>query len=121
MAYDITDLYRKLIMMYFKKQTECVNIIANSVLPGKIKCIFLIGSYAKQRCNINSDVDLIVVSNSFKNINNHVRKKILLSAFQGDYPKLDIICLTEQEFQNYKTSTAYKEEKLILLYEGDHK
>lgn len=83
-----------------------------------VKYIFLIGSYANGTYTQDSDVDFIVVSNCFENINGYLRVKIVLTNLSGVYPKADIVCLTEKEFNDYKRSQAYKHENIKLIYKG---
>lgn len=81
-----------------------------------VKYIFVIGSYAKETYTQESDIDFIVVSNTFENINGYLRVKIASSDLLNVSPKADIKCLTEKEFNRYKQSLAYKHEDIKLIY-----
>lgn len=105
--------------MYFIKQEECINNIIQSLPLNTIEYIFLIGSYAKGTNTKNSDIDLIVVSDCFKDISGYLRKKIVSTWIDNNMPKVDIVCLTENEFKEYECSQAYKDESLQLLFKGD--
>lgn len=62
--------------MLFPKQDECINKIIEFLPQNTTKYIFLIGSFAKNENNENSDIDLLVVSDAFKTINGYLRQKI---------------------------------------------
>lgn len=105
--------------MLFPQQDECINKIIKTLPPNTTSYIFLIGSYAKNENNENSDIDLLVVSDSFKTINGYLRQKIIKTNFDELQLKFDIICLTDEEFNRYKQSNAYNDECLRLIFRGD--
>lgn len=105
--------------MYTINQKKYIEKILLSLPANTVKYIFLIGSYAKGTNAENSDVDFIVVSNSFEDINGFLRAKIVSMHLLDLSPKADIVCLTEREFNKYKQSQAYKYEVLKLIYKGE--
>ncbi|MBE7046287.1 MAG: nucleotidyltransferase domain-containing protein [Ruminococcaceae bacterium] len=105
--------------MLFPKQDECINKIIEFLPQNTINYIFLIGSFAKNENNENSDIDLLVVSDVFKTINGYLRQKIIKTTFDEVQQKFDIICLTNEEFNRYKQSNAYNDEYLRLIFRGD--
>lgn len=101
---------------YFSSQSDVVATLVNTMPFESIVSIYLIGSYAKGTNVYNSDIDLIIVSNCFGKICGYLRSKIVLSCLKENRPKIDVICLTEKEFYEYKRSAAYHNESLKLLY-----
>ena len=98
---------------------EFIEKIVQFLPINSVKQIFLFGSYVTKTNNENSDIDLIVVSNSFKNINGYLRKKIFSPMTDMFQINLDIICLTESEFDAFKNSDAYEKEHMKLIYTGE--
>ena len=105
--------------MLFPKQDECINKIIEFLPQNTTKYIFLIGSFAKNENNENSDIDLLVVSDAFKTINGYLRHKIIKTNFDEVQQKFDIVCLPNEEFNIYKQSNGYNDECLRLIFRGD--
>ncbi len=73
---------------------EIINILTKEF---KIYKLFLFGNSSKQ-----SDIDILIVSNDFKNISQMKRKMLI----KKNSSKLDPICLTYKELQNLKNSNS---------------
>lgn len=101
---------------YFKLQNDIITTLINALPFGTVASIYLIGSYAKGTNIYSSDIDLIMVSNCFEQICGYLRSKIVLSCMENDDPRIDVICLTEKEFCEYKKSDAFHNESIKLLY-----
>jgi len=71
----------------------------------KINRIFLFGSRAKGTYSTESDFDLIIVSEEFKNVPWHKRPLQFYLAWKEDYP-LEILCYTSEELEQ-KQRTSY--------------
>lgn len=93
-------------------------MIIKSLPTNSVKQIFVFGSYATRTNDEYSDVDLLVVSNCFEAINGYLRRKLFSSIIDGFQTKLDIVCLTEAEFEAFKNSDAYEKEYKELIYTG---
>ena len=78
----------------------------------KIKEMILFGSAARGRLKEDSDIDLILVSESFNGKSAIKRASPLYLAWNLDYP-VDFLCYTPQEFERLKkvsiVSQALKE------------
>lgn len=60
---------------------------------------FLRGSFALEKENINSDVDLLVISDDFKGIMYKKRREFIQSIMKGKIErKVDAICLDTNEY-----------------------
>lgn len=70
--------------------------------------VLLFGSTAKRRRRKNSDVDLIVVSESFRGRNSLERAKILLEDWVF-VEELDLLMYTPEEFDNIKQRLLVRE------------
>ena len=87
----------------------------------KIEKIFLFGSYAKGNYDEDSDIDLIVISSDFKNMNFLKRLEMLSSVRKSKLTQsvaMDIIGYTPEEFRNISKKSiimrkAIKEGKII--------
>lgn len=76
----------------------------------EVKRIFLYGSYALGRVTEDSDIDLLVVSNDFKGIDLWERLCLLGRARIGIKKPMEIIGLTEEEFEAEKSGTFVGDE-----------
>lgn len=63
----------------------------------KVNQLLFFGSRATGKYKPDSDIDLLIVSNSFKNIKPFKRAIKLYDYWTLDYP-VDFLCLTPQEF-----------------------
>ncbi len=99
-------------------KSTIINSIIQSLPSNTVKQIFIFGSYANGANNDYSDMDLIIVSNCFEHINGYLRKKLFSSVLDNFQIKLDIVCLSEAEFEAFKNSDAYKKEYMELIYTG---
>ena len=70
--------------------------------------IYLFGSFAKQTHTLESDVDIVVVSNIFENLDYIERVKIVRMKLPKNIG-FDIIPLTPKELENKMRKTSYKE------------
>jgi predicted nucleotidyltransferase len=75
-------------------------LIKNKIQPD---IILLFGSHAKGKANINSDIDLAIVSRDFTKNNQKISAKLNLLAFQLNAP-LEVVPINYFEFM--KKSTA---------------
>ncbi len=78
--------------------------------------IMLFGSRSNTKARIDSDLDIIIVSDSFKYLSQYIRKRIFSKCFYESTFNVDAICMTRNEFLAYKQSNAYEIEKPIRLY-----
>jgi predicted nucleotidyltransferase len=63
------------------------------------KKVYLRGSYARGQYNLESDIDLLIISNDFKGISITKRKDIIQKIFLHKLENvIDCICLTEEEY-----------------------
>lgn len=76
-----------------------------------VKKIILFGSLAKGKFKKDSDIDLIIISNKFKNKKTYQRSPQLYKAWTLDYP-VDFLCFTQQEFENKKNKIGIVNEAL---------
>ena len=70
--------------------------------------VYLFGSFAKQTHALESDVDIVVVSNIFENLDHIERVKIVRMKLPKNIG-FDIIPLTPKELENKMRKTFYKE------------
>lgn len=78
-------------------------------LKREVKCkVYLFGSYARGDHLLDSDVDILVVSESFKGLPQPERIAQIRLKLPGDLP-FDIIALTPEEHQKLKDRAFYKE------------
>ena len=67
----------------------------------KIQKVILFGSRARGNFNEDSDIDLIIVSDDFQDMNFFERVKKMYDYWEIDYP-VDFICYTSGEFDKLK-------------------
>ena len=70
--------------------------------------IYLFGSYARGDHLLDSDIDIIVVSEEFRNMKPSERAWIVRSRLPRDL-SFDIIALTPEEFEKKKNNIFFKE------------
>jgi len=63
--------------------------------------VILFGSYARNKQNENSDVDLLIISDDFENIKSFKRAKDLYLTWDVDID-VDFVCLTNRELEKKK-------------------
>ncbi|WP_367912693.1 nucleotidyltransferase domain-containing protein [Bacillus pumilus] len=74
---------------------------------------YLRGSYARGEYQIESDIDLLIISSDFISVSIIRRKEIAKKIFQDKIDNvIDCICLTEEEYNK-----AINEKREILLKE----
>ena len=84
----------------FKK--DALPKIFNKIKPEKI---LLFGSQATGKATENSDIDIIIISDFFKNMPFLERMPFVLKLIQ--FPKhVDIICYSREEFQKMKDKSS---------------
>ncbi len=66
----------------------------------KINKIILYGSYANNTNNIDSDIDLIVISEDFITLNYWERINILSSAIYKIFEPIEAVSFTSEEWKN---------------------
>ncbi|MBI5393639.1 nucleotidyltransferase domain-containing protein [Candidatus Woesearchaeota archaeon] len=71
-----------------------------------VKKILLFGSLARGEFTKQSDIDLIVISDSFRNKKSFQRSPKIHMEWDLDYP-VDFICLTKKEFEKKKQTIAF--------------
>jgi len=76
----------------------------------RVKKIILYGSYAKGEAREDSDIDLVVVSNDFKNMDLWERLCLLGHARIGIKKPMEILGLTEEEFTAESKGTFIADE-----------
>lgn len=77
---------------------EAVPKIIKEIKPSRI---IIFGSRAKDNAKENSDIDVIIISDYFKNIPFIRRMPILLRLIRFE-KHIDFLCYTEDEFENIK-------------------
>lgn len=75
----------------------------------KIKKVILFGSQVTKKININSDVDLIIVSPNFKRKRKIKRSPPLYIKWNLSYP-VDFLCYTPEEFKKKKSQIGIVQE-----------
>jgi hypothetical protein len=80
------------------------------VLGVRVKKIILYGSYALGRAKEDSDIDLVVVSDDFKNMDLWERLCLLGRARIGIKRPMEILGLTEEEFVEEQSGTFIGDE-----------
>ncbi len=83
------DIYN--IITEYKKKLDTLGI--------KVKKIILYGSHAKGKAQEHSDIDLIVVSDDFKDMDIWERMCLLGSARMGIKKPMEILGFTQDEFE----------------------
>ncbi|HHT9155594.1 MAG TPA: nucleotidyltransferase domain-containing protein [Candidatus Tripitaka sp. YC43] len=76
----------------------------------KVKKIILYGSYASGEARENSDIDLVVVSNDFKEMDLWERLCLLGRARIGITRPMEILGFTEEEFEAERGGTFVGDE-----------
>ncbi len=76
----------------------------------KIKKIILYGSYAQGKAKKDSDIDLLVISNDFKDMDLWERLSLLGRARLGINRPMEIIGMTEDEYVSDEMGSFIKEE-----------
>lgn len=76
----------------------------------KVKKTFLYGSHAVGKAREDSDIDLVVVSDDFKNMDIWERLCLLGRARIGIRRPMEIIGLTEEELKSEDSSSFIKDE-----------
>lgn len=74
-----------------------------------IKAMIFFGSRAQGKANKYSDIDLIIVSEKFKNKKFHHRPVKLYDYWNLDYP-VDFLCYTPREFNKLKNKICIVQE-----------
>lgn len=82
----------------YQKELEALGV--------KTKKIILYGSHASGKAGKDSDIDLVVVSNDFKNMDLWERLRLLGRARMGIKRPMEILGFTEEEFAA-KTSGSF--------------
>jgi predicted nucleotidyltransferase len=103
-----------------KSQIKIINLIKkfkDKIDNLNLDRLILFGSYARNKQNKNSDVDLLVISNDFENIKSFKRAKDLYLKWDIDID-VDFICLTNKELEKKRNqigiiSQALKEGMII--------
>ena len=71
----------------------------------QLEHVFLFGSAVnRERLSDASDIDILVVSDSFKNMSLLKRKEIVLRCIE--LPNLDPICMTKIQFENMNATPS---------------
>ncbi len=70
--------------------------------------VYLFGSYAKGTHTIDSDVDIIVVSEEFRGLN-LVDRIVMVRRLLPEDKGFDMIALTPEEFEEKKKKAFYRE------------
>ena len=76
----------------------------------KVKRIFLYGSHGRGNPRKDSDIDLVVVSNDFKKMDTWERLCLLGRARIGIYEPMEILGITEEEFESQSHETFIGDE-----------
>ena len=90
------------IVTEYKKRLDTLGI--------KVKKIILYGSHAKGKSEEHSDIDLIVISNNFKDMDLWERLCLLGSARIGIKRPMEILGFTEDEFKAEKKGSFIGDE-----------
>ena len=77
----------------------------------KIKKIYLFGSQATGKAKKDSDIDLIIVSDDFNNMNFFERGTAMYNYWDLDMP-VDFICYTTKEFNKLKNQISIVREAI---------
>lgn len=97
-----------------RSQIEIINLVKkfkSKIENLNLDKIILFGSYALNKQNENSDVDLLIVSNDFENIKSFKRAKNLYLNWDVDVD-VDFICLTNRELEKKKNEIGIISEAL---------
>lgn len=92
--------------------------LRQAIYTGEIDSVYLYGSFSRGTANAQSDIDMIIISDSYSGISQYLRRRLFLFQYGQDANiKLDPVCMTKKEFEKYCRSEAYRQEKLVQLYE----
>ena len=97
-----------------RNQIEIIALVKKFVYKMKnlnLDKVILFGSYARNKQRKNSDVDLLIISNNFKNIKSFKRAKELYLNWDIDMG-VDFICLTNEELEKKKKEIGIVSEAL---------
>ncbi len=90
------------------KALECLRAEKDSL---KIEEAYLVGSYARGDWLRDSDLDLIIVSPIFRNLDVGVRYRVVKEAIGYGVP-LEALCYTPEEFQEAKNRSIVVQDML---------
>ncbi len=90
------------VIMKYRKNLESMGI--------KIKKIILYGSYVSGQKKTASDIDLLIASNNFKDMDLRERLCLLGRARIGIRKPIEILGVTEEEFKKEKSGTFLGDE-----------
>jgi predicted nucleotidyltransferase len=80
-----------------------------------VETIILYGSYAKNNARLGSDIDLIVISKSFKNMSLSRRMEILTDAIYDVHAPIEALAYTPIEWKNKQTMIkGFAKEGLVI-------
>ncbi len=82
-----------------KNKLKLFKTVLSKEIP--VKTMLFFGSRAKGNSKKYSDVDLLIVSDKFKNKKFHERPVKVYDYWTLDYP-VDFLCYTQEEFMNFK-------------------
>lgn len=68
--------------------------------------IYLTGSRCKDCYTDDSDLDLIIVTDYFREMNHDVRRKLVSNIFADLIVHIDPLCLTTIEFEKFKSEIS---------------
>jgi len=85
----------------------------------KVEKIILYGSYASNQAHFGSDIDLIVISESFKNMDLFKRMEILTDAIYEVHAPIEAVGFTPKEWKNKQSMIKgfAKEGQIIHPYQ----
>ena len=85
-----------------KIRVEVIPVVQQSINPQKV---LLFGSRARGNSNPDSDIDIIIVSDFFRDI--HPLKRMTLVLKRIRFPKhIDVLCYTPEEFETIRKTSA---------------
>jgi len=88
-----------------KVKKKILNIAAEEEID--LESVIMFGSRAREDYNDSSDVDLVLVSKDFENVNWYKRSKSFQLKWDYDeLPTPEILCYTPKEFNKRKQRTA---------------
>ena len=95
-----------------------ISMLEHSDHNKEIKSVYLYGSYSKGNNSVDSDVDLIIVSDTFIGLNQYLRIRLFQNIWDYFKLQIDLICMTVNEFQLYQKSNAFLLDQPIQIYRG---
>lgn len=98
---------------------QITSIILNKLSLDYITSIYLFGSCKEGTHNDASDIDLIVISDTFNGFSNYIRRKVICTNFDNFPINIDPVCMTPDEFFIYSQCDTYQKEKPKLIYRKD--